>query len=129
MAKQYPNRTDLRNPMQQAKFTGQTYGQAKQQQQAQQAVPSAPPPTEMATQQLPPPPAPGQVADLTGATQRPNEPITAGMDFGAGPTSGIFGPALRPEPGSNADLAERVRAIATIYPNPALLQLLMDLQA
>jgi hypothetical protein len=26
------------------------------------------------------------------------------------------------------DLAERVRAIAAIYPNPALLQLLMDLQ-
>ena len=35
MAQQYPNRTDLRNPMSKAKFTGQEYGQATQQAQAQ----------------------------------------------------------------------------------------------
>jgi hypothetical protein len=45
MAKDYPNRSDLRNPMQQAKFTGQTYGQATQQTQSQQAVPAGPSPT------------------------------------------------------------------------------------
>lgn len=127
MATDYPNRSDLRNPMTQAKFTGQTYGQATQQTQSQQAVPSAPSPTDNVPMS-PPTPIPGQVTDLTGATQRPNEPITAGMDFGAGPNSGVFGASMRPEPGSNMDLAERVRAIASIYPNPALLQLLMDLQ-
>ena len=67
--------------------------------------------------------------DLTGTSQRPNEPISMGMPFGAGPGPEVFGVNNQPAPGSNADLAERVRAIASLYPNPALLQLLMDLQA
>ena len=127
MATDYPNRSDLRNPMQQAKFTGQTYGQATQQAQSQQAVPSAASPTDNVPVSQPAP-MPGQITDLTGTTERPNEPMTAGMDFGDGPNSGVFGASMRPDPGSNMDLAERVRAIASIYPNPALLQLLMDLQ-
>ena len=126
MAEQYPNRSDLRNPMSKAKFTGQRYGEATQQAQAQAAVPTGPPPTDMIQ---PVPPTPGQVTDLTGVSLRPNEPISAGMPFGAGPGPEVFGFNNQPAPGSNADLAERVRAIASLYPNPALLQLLMDLQA
>lgn len=126
MAKDYPNRTDLRNPMSKAKFTGQGYGQATQQAQSQAAVPAGPSPTDMVQ---PAGPTPGQVTDLTGTSQRPNEPISMGMPFGAGPGPEVFGVNNQPAPGSNADLAERVRAIASLYPNPALLQLLMDLQA
>lgn len=127
MAKAYPNRTDLQNPgdkVAKQAFKGQTYGEATKQMQAQSAVPIASSPTD----QTPPPPQPGQIGGLTSPTERPNEPISSGMDFGAGPNADIFG-QIRPEPGSNADLAERVRAIAAIYPNPALLQLAMDLEA
>lgn len=130
MAKDYPNRSDLRGgklPKQAA--TGQAYGEAGKQLAAQAVVPMAPspsPPQVMAP--TPPVQMPGQITDLTGTTQRPNEPATAGLDFGPGPGSEIFGSIARPAPGSNADLAERVRAIASLYPNPALLQLLMDLQ-
>lgn len=136
MAKSYPNRSDLRGGKVAAKTVpGQTYGKATEQMQAQRAVPMAAPPTDQSptpvqTQQPQVAPiTPGQVADLTAPTQRPNEPITAGMDFGPGPTSAIFGPTSRPAPGSNRDLAERVRAVASLYPNPALLQLLSDLEA
>lgn len=106
---------------------GQTYGEAGKQIAAQKAVPMGSAPTDVQAAQVTP--MPGQIADLTGATERPTEPITAGMDFGPGPSSAVFGPAIRPEPGSNRDLAEQVRAIASLYPNPALLQLVMDLQA
>jgi hypothetical protein len=130
MAKDYPNRSDLRGgKMPKMAATGQTYGEAGKQMAAQAAVPMAPSPTEPAiTAPLPPVQMPGQITDLTGPTNRPNEPLTAGMNFGPGPGSEVFGAIPRPAPGSNADLAERVRAVASLYPNPALLQLLMDLQ-
>jgi hypothetical protein len=129
MAKQYSNRSDLRNPAGKvAKMAakGQAYGEAGKQMAAQSVVPVAAPPTETLPQ---PTPVPGQVTDLMAPTERPNEPITAGMDFGPGPSSAVLGPPMRPNPGSNQDLAEQVRAIASLYPNPALLQLVMDLQA
>lgn len=127
MAQQYPNRSDLRNPtakVAKQAYKGQPYGEATQQMESQSAVPIAQAPTD----QTPPPPTPGQIGSLTAPTERPNEPITAGMDFGPGPNADVFG-NLRPAPGSNSDLAERVRAIAAIYPNPALLQLVMELEA
>jgi hypothetical protein len=127
MAEQYPNRSDLRGgKVPKMVATGQTYGEAGKQMAAQSAVPMAPSPTAVVQ---PAGPNPGQVVDLTGVSQRPNEPISAGMPFGAGPGPEVFGFNNQPALGSNADLAERVRAIASLYPNPALLQLLMDLQA
>jgi len=128
MAEQYSNRTDLQNPAQKvAKMAakGQTYGKAAEQMRAQAAVPVAQAPTDTA----PPPPMPGQIADLGAPTNRPNEPITTGMSFGAGAGPEIVPTRLAPQMGSNADLAERVRAVAALYPNPALLELLMDLDA
>lgn len=130
MAKDYPNRSDLRGgTVPKMAATGQTYGEAGKQMAAQAAVPMAPQPAQPEVM-APSPPVqmPGQITDLTGASNRPNEPLTAGMDFGPGPGSEVFGTIARPAPGSNADLAERVRAVASLYPNPALLQLLMDLQ-
>jgi len=131
MAEQYPNRTDLQNPAQKiakSAAKGQTYGKAAEQMRAQEAVPMAKAPTDTVAMSAPTP-VPGQIADLAAPTNRPNEPITTGMPFGPGAGPEIMGPPLRPEAGSNLDLAERVRAVAALYPNAALLQLLMDLEA
>lgn len=130
MAKDYPNRSDLRGgKVPKMAATGQTYGEAGKQLAAQTAVPMAAQPAQPEVMApTPPVQMPGQITDLTGSTNRPNEPLTAGMNFGPGPGSEVFGAISRPAPGSNADLAERVRAVASLYPNPALLQLLMDLQ-
>lgn len=133
MAEQYPNRTDLRNPMSKAKFTGQGYGKATQQANAQAAVPTGPPPTDMIQ---PVAPVPGQVTDLTGVSQRPDEPISAGMPFGAGPGPEIFGPSMRsaqPIPadalgGSRQYTIDQVRNLYSRYPNSALFQLILELE-
>lgn len=109
----YPNRTDLQSSVPVATAPGQVYGERAAQAQAQRAVPVAPPPGSIGpgTGQPgapPPPPAPGggpsgpggggaaggpPAAPLplpgqlpwTGPTERPNEPITAGMASGPGP--------------------------------------------
>ena len=77
----------------------QTYGEAAQQQAAQRAVPMAPS-AAPAPSQMPAPPGaqdqhaaanqpqgqvyPGELP-WTGPTQRPNEPVTAGLPTGPGP--------------------------------------------
>jgi len=109
----YPNRSDLAaQPSLPARVaTDQTYGKAQQQLQAQRTVPMAPPPlplpppggpagppTQGATSPLappggtppvplpgPPPPEPGSFGPLDRYTQRPGEPVTAGIPLGAGP--------------------------------------------
>lgn len=106
--------------MSMAEFTGQTYGEASRQQASQRAV--RPGPT--------PPPGAGVDAgalSLTRPSERPNEPVTAGiaMGEGAGPE------ALEPigmQPGSRQDTLMRLRAIVSRYPSPALLQLLYDME-
>jgi hypothetical protein len=100
------NRTDLLT----AQAPGQGYGQRAQQQAAQQAVPLAPPaqaggpspsgggatitpmrqPTGPMPQAAPPSPTPGtpgpgELTPLFAPTERPGEPVTAGIDQGPGP--------------------------------------------
>lgn len=133
MAEKYSNRTDLQNPAAKMAATaakGQTYGEAGKQIAAQKAVPMGASPSDVQTPQVTqaPTPMPGQITDLTGMTERPNEPLTAGMNFGPGPSAAMFGQPLNPEPGSNQALAEQVRAIAALYPNPSLLQLALELE-
>jgi hypothetical protein len=106
--------------MSMAEFTGQTYGQASQQRESQQAVRPGPPPTE------------GGMGGATGAgfmrpTERPDEPITAGMPAVPGGISPMADP-IGIQPGSREDLALRIRSIAAQYPNPALLALLQTLE-
>lgn len=131
MAKQYPNRSDLRNPAQKvAKMTakGQTYGQATQQMRAQEAVPMASSPTDVAPTP-PPTPAPGSLGDFGRATERPDEPATFGSMVGPGPGPEVLGigPVV-PQLGSKQDLVERVRAVADVYPSPVLLMFLSELE-
>jgi hypothetical protein len=82
MAKDYPNRSDLRGgKMPKMAATGQTYGEAGKQMASQSAVPMAAPPTENIPQVQP-----GQMGNLLRPTERPTEPVTAGASFGPGPT-------------------------------------------
>jgi hypothetical protein len=118
----YSNRSDLRNPAtRQVAFTGQTYGTATQQQQAQQAVAPGSAPGTVAAQQMAaqqaPAPRPGAQPFLRG-TERPNEPITAGADFGAGPNSAQAGVIPRIVPVD--DVMETLRALYAAYPNEEL---------
>jgi len=91
----YANRTDLNQPATEpvTAVPNQEYGQAGQQRAAQQAVPIGTPPTPkaapvtnvpMASTNGPTQIAPGSIPFLNPTT-RPDEPITAGLPFGAGP--------------------------------------------
>jgi hypothetical protein len=84
MAKDYPNRSDLRNPA--AKLaataaTGQAYGEAGKQMAAQQAVPMGGPamPTPQSSQPVNRP-VPGSVVDLMAPTQRPQDQMAPIMN-------------------------------------------------
>lgn len=91
----YPNRTDLNAPASEpiSAVPDQQYGKATQQLNAQRAVPIGTPPGPQAAS-LPaaalttgsPLPAvqPGSLPFLH-PTQRPDEPVTAGLPFGPGP--------------------------------------------
>ena len=105
--------------------TGQTYGEAGKQMAAQRAVPMGASPTEAA------PVRPGTIGALTRGTERPQEAVTAGAPFGAGPGPSMAGiaPNTAPSSGSKQDLVERVRAIYSMYPNPNLMALMTALEA
>lgn len=79
---------------------GQGYGEAASQAAAQRAIPLAPTQTpatapsggggagqSLSPAQPSPPqgPYPGELTPLTAPTQRPNEPVTAGLSVGPGP--------------------------------------------
>lgn len=125
----YPNRSDLRNPANKvAKMaaTGQTYGKATEQIRAQEAVPMGSGPNA----ELPEPaPIPGQFGPLDRTSERPAEPITAGMSFGEGPGPEMLAATPNMAPGSKDDLIMQLRAAAAKYPNPNLIQLLVMLES
>ena len=102
--------------MSMVEFTGQTYGEATRQRETQRAMrPGASPTGEI------------DLGSLTRPTEAPDEPITAGLPVGAGPGPEAI-PAVGIQPGSKQDLMLQVRAIASRYPNPALLALLTELE-
>jgi hypothetical protein len=126
MAKQYPNRSDLRNPAKKVAVKaapGQTYGEAGKQMAAQRAVPMAAPPTDVAPTATPQQPrvAPGSMGPLSRPTERPNEPLTAGAPFGPGRTQqlgGYIGPR-------NSDpILDELRALYATYPSEELADML-----
>jgi len=101
--------------------TNQQYGMALAQQKSQQAVPmgqspvSAPQPTTAMIR-------PGSLTPLTAPTKRPNEPITAGANFGPGPTALGAGIPMMPSQGAMA--LDELRQITQIFPTDDLLDLL-----
>ena len=94
--------------------TGQTYGKATEQMNAQRAVPMGAPPTEVQR------PVPGTLGSLTRPTERPMEPITAGANFGAGPSA--VGAGIPQPAGDNA--LEELRMIYQMFPNDDLADLI-----
>ena len=126
MAKQYPNRSDLRNPakkMAAKAAPGQTYGEAGKQVAAQRAVPMAAPPTDVAPAPQPQQTrvAPGSIGPLSRPTERPTEPLTAGAPFGPGRNQqlgGYIGPR-------NSDpILDELRALYATYPSEELADML-----
>jgi len=114
MAKQYPNRSDLRGgKVAKQAATGQTYGEAGQQMAAQSAVPMGRPPTERNVV------APGQMGGFTRPTERPDEPLTAGASFGPGPT-----PRTQYAPPTSDSVLMELRALYTAYPSEELADML-----
>jgi hypothetical protein len=99
--------------------TGQTYGEAGKQIAAQRAVPMGTPPTEAPQIQRP---VPGTLGSLTRPSERPMEPITAGANFGAGPSAIAAGIPIPQLPDSRA--VDEIRAIAQLYGSDDLLDLL-----
>ena len=118
----YPNRSDLRTaarvPIQTAK--GQTYGEAQRQTEAQRAMPIAAAPTDQAA--MVQRPIPGTLGALSRPTERPDEPITAGADFGSGPNAYQAGIPIMLN--SQQSAIEELRAIYQMYPSDDLLDLL-----
>ena len=114
--------------MAQPQFTGQTYGEATAQERRTRVMPTGPAPTDVRTP-VRPTVRPGSLTSLTAQSERPEEPITAGAPFGPGPGPETSPMPLTPPPGSGGDLAMRVRAIATQFPNAALLGLLAELES
>lgn len=124
----YGNRTDLnQNHQPIAVKTGQTYGEAQRQERSQKALPlpAAPPGPSATGPSTPGAPGPdlaallGSLPGLTDPTNRPGEPLTAGLPFGPGP-----GP-VAPQAGSPA--AGLVRRMLAEYPEQELFDLLAEL--
>lgn len=117
----YPLRTDLntnRTPTTAAPFVGQPYGTGVQ----QAAVAGAAQPAGVPQGQLVPTgvPAPGQFPHLLAPTDRPDEPVTAGLPFGAGPNT-------LPQPFQSDPLVTAAALLANlpaIHQTPALQALL-----
>jgi hypothetical protein len=120
----YPNRSDLRGPAMRT-VPGQTYGRATEQMEAQRAVPMGRSPMEAQPNFA----RPGEQGLLARPSERSGEPITAGAPFGEGPGAEAMPLPVAPPSAGKADLLERVRVIASMYPNPALLGLIMELDA
>lgn len=103
----YAKRTDL-------VASGGEYGERKATEDLMASAPMA---------QAPAPPRPTMT--LAGPTTRPNEPITAGAAFGAGPGNDV----LPMPPQAPDETATLIRQLATIYPDPDLLRLVQRLSA
>lgn len=103
----YANRSDLRAALPLNAPTGLPYGDRQKLISAQQAVPMAPAPTPGPAAPTPPPaaagpgptPVPG-AQPLLRPTERPNEPVTAGLPTGPGPGPEALGPLSKPSGGS-----------------------------
>ena len=101
--------------------SNQQYGMRLAQQKSQQAVPMGQSPVS-APQQTKPTVRPGSLTPLTAPTARPNEPITAGANFGPGPTA--LGAGIPMMPSENMMALQELRQISQMFPTEDLLDLL-----
>lgn len=113
MAEQYPNRSDLRNPMTKMAAPGQTYGEAGKQLAAQDVVPMGAAPTDAVSTPRTSP-KPGQVVDLMADTEFPDNPLNNNFVSEGPPRQYSFGDPV----------IEEIRQIYYAYPNDDLARLL-----
>lgn len=121
-------RKDLQNP---AKKIGDTmtpktppsnqYGESAKLMRGLKQVPAGPSPTSVVQQPKQSGPKPGNVVDLLGPSTMPNQPITAGADFGPGPTAFQSG-MMFPDPQANA--VNELRVISQLYPDSGIADIL-----
>ena len=101
--------------------SNQQYGMRLAQQKSQQAVPMGQSPVS-APQQTKPTVRPGSLTPLTAPTARPNEPITAGANFGPGVDA--MGAGIPMMPSENMMALQELRQISQMFPTEDLLDLL-----
>lgn len=94
----YANRSDLNRP-----YVGGTYGTATAQQSAMRQMPVAPPGTAAPGAGPQPPPPPGAGGPFDRPTERPGEPVTAGLPMGPGPGPEALG-GYAPQNDADLDL-------------------------
>jgi len=110
----YGQRVDLNNPV-----NRQQYGDKKKLADAQRAVPVASSPNVSAPVARP---VPGERGSLTRPSERPNEPITAGAPFGAGPGPEAAG--IIPTSTGGDDVLQQLIYLNQAYPNKDLADLI-----
>jgi hypothetical protein len=109
MAQPGKNRTDLLNQP--------TYGDKANLQRSQRAMPAGASPVDVQRSA----PQPGSLPSMLRPTERPNDPITSGANFGPGPSALQAGVPLR----SETQLAvEELRSIAQLHPTDELTMML-----
>lgn len=93
---------------------GGDYGSQAEQRRAQEAVPMGAQPVPAVQRPLPP--------SLTAPSQRPNEPVQAGLPSGPGP-----GPEALGVMDGTELTRETLRALLRRFPSPTLERMLLDL--
>lgn len=107
--KAYTNRSDLNVSRQPAQApTGQPYGANKAAMDAQRTIPL---------------PQQAHVIPLDAPTQRPDEPVTAGLPSGPGPGPEALMPTGALASAPDADMNAQIRALYRAFPNSDLLRL------
>jgi hypothetical protein len=91
MAEQYPNRSDLRNPMKKMAAPGQTYGEAGKQLASQDVVPMGSPPSDIVASPSQPRPQPGNVVDLFADSEFPDRQMNNNFVADGPPRQYSFG--------------------------------------
>jgi len=104
--------------MVQPQFKGQTYGEGAAQERRVQAMPTGAAPTQQRAQQAARRVAPAAPGSLTAPTARPDEPITAGADFGPGPNSAQANLPAQLIPVDQT--MEQLRVLYQMFPNDDL---------
>lgn len=121
----YSNRTDLQNPASKIAATaakGQTYGEAGKQIAAQKVVPMGASPSDVQKPVV----QPGSLGGFNRPTERPNEPVTAGVNAGAGPS---YAEAGLPQTSDSLDaVVQELNLLYRQFPNDDLANLISSIQ-